>query len=256
MTARPPITVLLACDLDGTLVAADGSPAPGIVAALAALEARRARLVVCTGRPFHSAAKAVAILGADPVAYVCYHGALVVDVTTGEWLRHLTIPAGTVGGVVREARQLGLSVTLYYGDERRELDPVVSAGPRDPAALAGITRVVLAGDAAGVAAALRALAASWRLTARAEPAGGGTVAILPVAADKGEGLKLVAAHFGVPLARVVACGDAAADESLLGAAAIGIAVGAAPASLRAAAQLCVSQDDLADALRRAVASLG
>ena len=161
-----------------------------------------------------------------------------------------------MGGVVREARELGLSVTLYDGDERRELDPAASAGPRDPAALAGITRVVLAGDAAGVAAALPALAASWRRTARVEPAGGGTVAVLPAAADKGEGLKLVAARFAVPLARVVACGDSAADESLLRAAAVRIAVGAAPASLRAAAQLVVSQGDLADALRRAAASLG
>ncbi len=256
MTARPPIKVLLACDLDGTLLAADGSPAPGIVTALATLEARRARLVVCTGRPLHSAAKVVALLRAEPVAYVCYHGALVVDATTGEWLRHVTIPAQTVGGVVREACKLGLSVTLYYGDERRELDSAVSAGSRDPAVFADITRVVLAGDAGDVTAAFPALAASWRLTARVEPAGGGTVAVLPVSADKGEGLKLVAARFAVPLARVVACGDSAADESLLGAAAIGIAVGAAPASLRAAAQLVVGQGDLAAALRRAAASLG
>ena len=256
MSDRPPIKVLLACDLDGTLLTADGSPAPGIVAALAALEARGARLVVCTGRPLYSATKAVAVLGADPVAHVCYHGALVVDATTGEWLRHLTIPAETVGGVVREARELGLSVTLYHGDARRELDPAASAGLRETAALAGITRVVLAGHPDGVAAALPALTASLRRTARVEPAGGGTVAVLPAAADKGEGLKLVAARFAVPLARVVACGDSAADESLLRAAAVRIAVGAAPASLRASAQLFVSQGDLAAALRRAVTSLG
>ena len=148
-------------------------------------------------------------------------------------------------------------MTLYDGDERRELDPAVSAGPRDPAAFAGITRVVLAGDAAVVAAAAprtRRILGAHRI--RVERAGGGTVAVLPASADKGEGLRLVAAHLGVPLARVVACGDSAADESLLRAAAIGIAVGAAPASLRAAAQLVVSQGDLADALRRAVASSG
>ncbi|MBE3033539.1 MAG: HAD hydrolase family protein, partial [Actinobacteria bacterium] len=61
---------------------------------------------------------------------------------------------------------------------------------------------------------------------------------------------------GVPGERIVACGDAAADESLLLAAALRIAVGDAPASLLAAAQLVVSQDSLAETLRRAAESLG
>jgi len=254
VTERPPTTALLACDLDGTLIADDGSPAPGIVSALADLDARGARLVVCTGRPLHGAAKAVVVLRADPVAFVCYHGALVVDATAGEWLRHLTIPAQTVSGVVRVAHGLGLSVTLYEGDERRDLAAATGAAQLDSCAFAGITRVVLSGDAHRLATASAALRASWRRTVRLEPAGGGTVAILPAAADKGEGLRLVASHLGVPGQRIVACGDAAADESLLLAAAVRIAVGAAPATLRAAAQLVVSQADLAEALRRAVAS--
>ena len=33
------------------------------------------------------------------------------------------------------------------------------------------------------------------------------VVVLPGGADKGDGLRLVAAHLGVPPARVVACGD-------------------------------------------------
>lgn len=256
MTGRAPIKALLACDLDGTLLTAEGSPAPGIVEALASLEARGARLVVCTGRPLHSAAKAVAVLHADPVAYVCYHGALVVDATTGEWLRHLIIPVQTVGGIVREAHGLGLSVTLYGGDARRELGPAASVGTLDPAALAGITRVVLAGEPAGVAVALPALIASSGRTTRVERGGEGTVAILPASADKGEGLKLVAARLAVPLSRVVACGDSAADESLLRTAGASIAVGDPPASLRSAAQLVVSQERFAEALRRALDSMG
>jgi hydroxymethylpyrimidine pyrophosphatase-like HAD family hydrolase len=46
VNGRPPLKALLACDLDGTLLDADGSPVPGIVAALADLDARGARLVV------------------------------------------------------------------------------------------------------------------------------------------------------------------------------------------------------------------
>ena len=67
--------------------------------------------------------------------------------------------------------------------------------------------------------------------------------------------ELVAAHFHVPDERIVACGDSAADESLLLAAAVRIAVGDAPSPLRAAAQLVVSQDSLAETLWRATEAL-
>lgn len=255
MIVRPRIKALLACDLDGTLITEDGSPAPGMIQALADLDARGARLVVCTGRPLHGAQKVVAVLHADPLAYVCYHGALVIDVSTGEWLTHLTLPAQIVTGIVREAEELGLSVTLYDGDERRALPSSASTAALGLSALAGITRIVLAGDPAGTAAALPALRESWGRRTRLERAGGGTVAVLPATADKGEGLRLIAARFGVPLARVVACGDSAADLSLLRTAGFAIAVGVVSASLRAAAQLVVRQDGLSEALRRATEAL-
>jgi len=255
VNGRRPSKALLACDLDGTLLAADGSPAPGIVAALADLDARGARLVVCTGRPLHGAMEAVEALHADPVAYVCYHGALAIDATTGKWLRHLKIPVDVASGIVREAHLLGLSVTMYDGDERRELAPAAFGAAHDLPASPGITRLVLSGDPARVAAAYPGLAASWDSGLRMDHAGDGIVDVLHAGADKGDALRLVAARLRVPGERIVACGDAAADETLLRAAAIRIAVGGAPASLRAAAQLVVSQDALSGALRRAADSL-
>jgi hypothetical protein len=245
VTDGPRITALLACDLDGTLIAKDGSPAAGIVEALADLDARGARLVVCTGRPLHSAVKAIAVLQTGPVAYVCYHGALVVEVTTGEWLRHLTIPVDAATGIVREALEIGLTVTLYDGDERRELAPAACGAALDLPTLRGITRLVLAGDPALVAESLPRFAATWRAGLRMDHAGGGTVAILPASADKGEGLRLVATHLGVPLARVVACGDSAADASLLRTAGVSIAVGDPPDPALIDADEHVTQDGLA-----------
>ena len=250
MSGRSPIKALLACDLDGTLVAEDGSPAPGIVEALAELDACGVPLVVCTGRPLHGATKATAVLRADPAAYVCYHGALVVDAATGEWLRHLKIPVGVASLIVREAQGLGLAVTLYDGDERHELAPDDAAAAHGLAASAGITRLVVSGDPPGVAAYLPGLAASWGRSTRLERAGGGTVAILPLSADKGEGLRLVAARLAVPLARVVACGDSSADESLLRTAGVSIAVGDPPDAALAGADEHVTQKDLAQVLRQ------
>ena len=256
MTGRVPLRALLACDLDGTLLSADGSPAPGIVETLADLGARGARLVVCTGRPLPGAVEAAATLRADPLAYACYHGALVVDATTGEWLRHLTIPVDAATGIVRGALGLGLTVTLYDGDERRELAPAAPGVALDLSALDAITRIAVTADPALVTASFAGLAATWGRGLRMGHAGDGVVDVLHAGADKGDALRLVAAHLGVPGERIVACGDAAADESLLRAAGISIAVGDAPASLRAASQLVVSQDGLAETLRRAAESLG
>jgi hydroxymethylpyrimidine pyrophosphatase-like HAD family hydrolase len=250
MTGRAAPRALLACDLDGTLITDDGSPAPGIVEALAELDARGARLVVCTGRPLHGAEKAVVALRAAPIAFVCYHGALVVDASTGEWLRHLTIPELTVSGIVRQAHLLGLSVTLYHGDDRRELAPTDVFVALDFTAPAGITRVVLGGGEARANSVLPAVAASWGHGVRVEHAGGGTVAILPVSADKGDGLRLIAARFGVPLERVVACGDSAADESLLRISGVSIAVGDPPDAALAGADEHVAQEGLARLLIR------
>ena len=256
MSDRSQIKALLACDLDGTLIAANGSPAPGIVEALADLDARGARLVICTGRPLHSAVTAVTALRADPLAYVCYHGALVVDAATGEWLRHLAIPGDAATGIVRQAFGLGLSVTLYDGDVRRELAPAACGAALDLPVVPGITRIVLSGDPALVTESFPGLAATSGLGLRMEHAGDGIVDVLHIGADKGDALGLVAAQFGVSVERIVACGDSAADVSLLLAAAVRIAVGDAAPSLRAAAQLIVTQDGLAEALRRALESFG
>ena len=253
MSDRRQIKALLACDLDGTLIAADGSPAPGIVEALADLDARGARLVICTGRPLHSAVTAVTALRADPLAYVCYHGALVVAAATGEWLRHLAIPRDAAAGIVRQAFGLGLSVTLYDGDVRRELAPAACGAALD---LPGITRIVLSGGPALVTESFPGLAATSGLGLRMEHAGDGIVDVLHIGADKGDALGLVAAHLGVSVERIVACGDAATDGSLLRTAGMSIAVGDPPDAALTDAHEHVTQDGLAEALRRALESYG
>jgi len=245
VTGRSRIKALLACDLDGTLIAEDGSPAPGIVEALADLDARGVRLVVCTGRPLHGALKAAATLRAHPLAYVCYHGALVVDATTGEWLRHLTIRVDVASGIVRWALGLGLAVTLYDGDERHELASGHSGAALGLPTIFGVTRLVVSGDPAGVAAAHRGLAATWGPGLRLDHAGAGIVDILHAGADKGDSLRLAASHFAIPLAQIVACGDSAADASLLRAAGISIAVGDPPDAALSDADEHVAQEDLA-----------
>lgn len=246
---------LLAFDIDGTVLGAGDRPVPGIVETLRELAGAGVHLVPVTGRPLHGALKAAGELAVSPAACVAYHGALVVDLRSGERLRHLTLPDELAAGLALDGLAAGLDVSLYLGDERLDLRPdwrPSGAAPESaPGAAPGVpdvTRLVLAGDPLRVTPALPELAGARRAGLRIEPVRPGVVVVLPAGADKGEGLRLVAAHLGVPMERVVACGDDLNDITLLLAAGHSIAVGDVRRELRVVAGTTVAQDDLPSAL--------
>jgi hydroxymethylpyrimidine pyrophosphatase-like HAD family hydrolase len=245
---------VLAFDLDGTLLDVAGAPAPGIVETLRDLVSARILLVPCTGRPLQGAVKAASALEVRPAAYVAYHGALVTDAATGLWLRHLSLPVELATRLALRALDGDLDVSLYVGDERVDLAPGDSASM--PAGSPGVTRLVLAGEPSRVTTAMPLLDEARASGLRLEPVRPGVVVVLPRAADKGDGLRLVVGHLGADPARVVACGDTINDITLLLAAVHGIAVGDAPPELSRVADLTVAQEELAGTLRAVFARLG
>ena len=215
--------VLLACDLDGTLLDHDAAPVPGAGEAIAELVAAGALFAVCTGRPLRAARRAVAALGVEPLIYACYHGALVAE-ASGRVLRHLPLPPREAGQIAAQALAAGVAVTVWDVDEPRELEP--DAGGDEPGD--AVSRLVLHGEPGAVARLLGELRAEWAGRLRVEPIRPGFIGVFAPAVDKGDALRFVAARLGVPPERTVACGDGTADESLLAAAAVRIAVGEPP----------------------------
>ena len=216
--------VLVACDLDGTLLDYDAVPVPGAGEALAELVRAGALFAVVTGRPLRTARRATEALGVEPVLFACYHGALVAD-AGGTVLRHLPVPPGPGRAVVARGLAAGAGVTVWDVDEPRELDAGSDiAGEPGPAA----SRLVLHGDPATLARLLRELREEWAGRLRVLPIRDGFIGVFAPAADKGGALRFLAAHLGVAAGRTVACGDGAADEDLLAAAAVRIAVGEEP----------------------------
>lgn len=276
-SARPAI---LAFDVDGTVLGRDDRPVPGIVQTLRELAEAGVKLVPSTGRPLHGALRATRALGVTPSACVAYHGALVVDLEGGRVLRHLTVPDALAVRIALASLAGGLQVSLYIGDERRDLSadwappvtPAVAAPPVGPPSAtppvaapqaapfavpgSGVTRLVLAGDPRRVGLTLPQLDEARRAGLRIEQVRPGVVVVLPGAADKGDGVRLVAAHFGVLPRRVVAAGDDLNDITLLLAFGHALAVGDAPPALRAVAGETVAQGGLAAALRDAFRRLG
>ena len=216
--------LLLACDLDGTLLDHEAVPVPGVGEALAELIAAGVLLAVITGRPLQSARRATAALGVEPLIYACYHGALVVE-AGGSLIRHQPLPPGPARAVASEVLAQGVAVTVWDIDEPRELEPGQEGGV-EPGAR--VSRLVLHGDPAVTARLLPLLRAEWSGRLRVESIRPGFLGVFAPEVDKGNALRLAAERLGVPLDRTVACGDGAADETLLAAAAVRIAVGGRP----------------------------
>lgn len=240
LTPREPL--LLACDLDGTLLDHASSPVPGVSEVLGELVAAGVLFVVCTGRPLHAARRATTSLGVEPLVYACFHGALITT-ASGQIIRHLPVPPAAARSVADEALVRGLGVTVWGVDEPRELgtnhSPANSAsgapapstvtdGPGGVGGFDQVSRLVLYGDPAVAARLLVDLRTEWAGRLRVEPIRPGFVGVVAPDVDKGAALQLIARRLGVRPGRTIACGDGAGDETLLAAAAVRIAVGEPP----------------------------
>jgi len=248
--------VLLACDLDGTLFDDDGLPLPGVGEAVAEIVGAGAHFVVVTGRPLRSARRATTLLGVEPVVYACFHGALIVE-ACGRILRHTPLPGRDARQVVRRALTEGVAVTVWDADGPREIEPV--GGSHVPVArLVGdeVSRLVLHGEPGTVARLFTGLRREWRGRLQARSVRPGFLEVLAPQVDKGDALRFVTTALGVAGERTVACGDDAADESLLTAAAVRIAVGESPHPLAGIPEVIVTaRGRLPDVLRAKVRSL-
>lgn len=216
--------LLVACDLDGTLLDYEAAPVPGAGEALAELVHAGALFAVVTGRPLQAARRATATLGVEPVVLACYHGALVTD-ARGAVLRHRPVPPGAGNAVLARGLAEGVGVTVWDVDEPRELDSASDIAA-EPGAAA--SRLVLHGDPVTAARLLAELREEWAGRLRVLPIRPGFIGVFAPDVDKGDALRFVAGHLGVPLERTVGCGDGTADETLLAEAAVRIAVGEEP----------------------------
>ena len=207
---------LLACDLDGTLVRADGGISADVREALEALDKLRMPLLVCTGRPLAYARRVISSEGLRPLAIASFHGGLVTEPVSEAIVLHHTLSPDVVRTIATVLSHHRLSVTLYLADERRHLQDAPGAAA---------TRLLAAGQPADAVAARREL---LRLTApeiRVDAPRPGLLDVRHERATKERALKAIVQRLGVRLSNVVACGDDASDEGMLRLAGTAIVVG-------------------------------
>jgi Cof subfamily protein (haloacid dehalogenase superfamily) len=255
---------LVAADLDGTLIGRDLTWAAGLPEALEVVRAAGVRTVICTGRMLQSARRVVARLGLTEGPVICYQGALVADLGSGEWLRHVPMDGEAAAEVVRHVRAMGRQLNAYIDDElyveqvtdeaRRyaehvevgidTVDDLEAEVVRRPP-----TKLVLVTSPADVDEILPGLQERWRgrlYVTRSQP---DYIEFADGSVSKSGTLAWLCDRLDVEREAVVALGDGMNDVDMLEWAGLGVAVAEAAEPVRAAADLVTPRADVPALLR-------
>ncbi len=275
---------LLALDLDGTVLDPYGDLTHGVREAVGAARRRGLRVVLCTGRRFRTARPVARELGlSGPI--VVNNGVLVKDLETGETLDHRYLRAEARDRVLALIRPLGPPLVYVdafddrtdiiteshdrahdyqreYFDDNREFCHIVEDATR--ISRDDVIMVSTMGDADRLAT----------LRARGEEALAGQVRVhslinknyqgkilefLSPESGKWAALQRLAARAGIAPEEIAAVGDDTNDVEMIAGAGLGIAMGNAVASARAAADRVVrsnAEGGAIEAIEGVVAAAG
>lgn len=264
--ARP---LLLAIDLDGTLVEPRRPVRPAVVAAVKRAIAAGVRATIVTGRMYVGAKPFAALLDLDgPI--ICYQGAVTADARSGRFEREVPLANAVALRVYHAAKDAGYHVQFYRDDrffveennayarlysKTSETEAVVVPSLPDAFAGGDSTKVNIVTDPDKTPAALALMQRVCGDDAYVTRSNPEFVEMLSPLVDKGVALRLLAEHIGVPMERVAAIGDSYNDLPLLRAAGFAIAMGSAPDDLKAQADAVVADvehDGVAEAIDRFV----
>jgi Cof subfamily protein (haloacid dehalogenase superfamily) len=266
----PPLApLLLAVDLDGTLVEPRKPVRQAVIDAVNRAQAAGVRATIVTGRMYVGAKPFADALSLDG-QIVLYQGAVLADARTGRFEREVSLPNAVALRIYAAAKGRGLHVQFYRDDMfyvendnayaqlyARTSGTLPVVVPSLPAEFAGrdSTKVNVVTDpekTPEVLALMERICGPDAYVTRSNPE---FVEMLNPAVDKGVALRLVAEGYGIPMDRVMAIGDSYNDLPLLRAAGFAVAMGSAPDELKAEADAVVGDvehDGVAEAIERFV----
>ena len=267
-----PAPTLIASDVDGTLLDDRENITDRTRAAVRAAVTAGATFVLATGRPPRWIAPVVDALGFAPPT-VCANGAVLYDPETDRVISASTLGPellGRLAEVIADALPgAGLAVERIGTGAHDVATPQFVSSPGyehawlSPGNVEVSTAELLAEPAikllvrrAGTPSAELAAQLAGRIGAAAEltySTDNGLLEIVPAGVTKATGLAELIAPLGVEMAQVVAFGDMPNDLPMLLAAGHGVAMGNAPAQVRAAAAEVTApntEDGLARVLER------
>jgi Cof subfamily protein (haloacid dehalogenase superfamily) len=250
--------MLIATDLDGTLLRTDKTISPRTVEVLERTTARGTPVVLVTGRPIRWLARVYAQLR-SPLPAVCANGAVVYDPITDRVLRADPMQPSVLAEIARRLRvaepEVRLAVEVSDGREMvHEADyprnwDIDHAGiravdtPDEVAALPAVKLLVRAGRRDPDAFAALVGSTLGDLAEATHSSYSGLVEVSAAGVTKAAGLAWFCERAGVPAADVVAFGDMPNDVPMLTWAGRAVAVGNAHPAVKEVADEVVAAND-------------
>src|SRR5690606_34308493 len=236
---------LVAMDRDDTLLTDGLTVTEPTLRALEEAAAMGVRLTLATGRSYRSASRIAESIGLM-VPLITYQGSLIKDPADGTVLYERFVPRETARRVIDFCLELGLHVQTYINDRLyafRDNDKVkayaaLSGIPytvaADPAQLpdADHTKLIIIGDPEELdrlAPEVRELAGPGMHVTKSKAT---FLEVLHKEGTKGDALRFLAAHYGIPMEQTVAIGDAWNDWEMIQAAGLGVAMANAVPALK------------------------
>jgi Cof subfamily protein (haloacid dehalogenase superfamily) len=244
---------LAAIDLDGTLLAPDHQISERNAAAVERLVSLGVLCVLATGRAYDSTLRYARRLALQSVV-ICFNGAMVREVASGETWLHQRVPAGLAEEIVAFGQENGFHLNYYLNDalymaERTPRAEQYLAKVDTTAEFVGDLRVlngneptkIILIDSPNVVASLeprfqsRYASDSPRplYVTRSEPE---YLEFMPPTASKGNALAFVAERMGIAQGETLAFGDNYNDLPMLRWAGMSVAMAHAEAEVRKGAQ--------------------
>ncbi len=111
---------LVVLDIDGTIAGESNEVRPKVVNAIAAVKAKGIKVAIATGRMYRSALYFAQAISAD-LPIICYNGAWIQDAHTEEMLWHRPVPIDLAYELLdyceQPERRTDLDVHFYFNDE-------------------------------------------------------------------------------------------------------------------------------------------
>jgi Cof subfamily protein (haloacid dehalogenase superfamily) len=263
---------LLVLDIDGTIVDESNRTRDSVARAIRSAERRGVAVVIATGRLYQSSLDAYASLGST-LPLICYEGALIRQPQTGVVHRHWPLEPDVLALMLDHAEPLSLSGCLsvhlytqdnlyvsnlndasikYFGGSK--VEPTVVSDLRQLLHRATTKVIVLSDDVRVIARLASQLKNSSSRTQVKQYKSITLLEAFHPAVNKRLAVSYLAEEImGLRPANVMAIGDDFTDIEMLRYAGIGVAMGNAPAAVKASADwvtASVEEDGVAEAVER------
>jgi Cof subfamily protein (haloacid dehalogenase superfamily) len=245
---------LVAIDLDGTLLDSQKRVSDRTADALRCLP-HDVKIIIASARPPRSVRHIYCSLSLD-TWQINYNGALVWDEPNASVVAHTPMDGALARRIIAEARgtypQVLVSCEILDRWHTDRLDPSFTTetgklfqpdvvAPVDEFCNQPITKLMLLGDVPTISRLQSLLSRHSDISVlRSDP---DLLQIMNPAASKAAALRYVADHYGIPMANVLALGDALNDVPMLQAAGVAVAMDNAHAEVKAVADWVAPSND-------------